>query len=1087
MKRYLLMITLNSAFIVALFSQTAMEPAVGDGSAGNPYQIATWQNLYWISQNSTTWNKYFIQTANIDFADASPAISTWNSNQGWTPVGNTSTKFTGSYNGNYFIIKSLYISRSTAPYNGLFGVVDNGSNYIQNLGVVATNITGRYCNGGLAGQISSGYVTNCFSSGSVYSSENYTGGLIGQNWGGYILKCLNSASVNGASVTGGIAGGNFLSIENCFNSGSVTDRAVDSWCGGITGYNGNFGNPNIGFVNCCYNTGTITANNIKGGVVGNNSSTVSGCYWNTDVFSSPGIGGGTNSGATGLSAANMRVQGNFSGWDFTSTWIMSSYNAYSGFPTLQWTNGYAQAPTSNQIANISNLLWIIDNSAQWSATFTQTADIDASITCSWFSANYNGTGWVPIGNNTVKFSGTYDGGSYSITNLFLSRSDGETQGLFGYVNDGTIKNIGIIKASIYASDGVGMIAGYVNGSSGLIEQCYATGDVYGTSGSSGVAGISGRLETSATIRNCYTNCTPHCGSSSGSYIGGIVGLNYGNIENCYSLSYPYGGSHNGSLIGFNVVTTTSGLFWNTDIFGQGSNGQTTGMAGKTTEQMKTPSTYTDAGWNFSTIWAISPIVNDGYPNLNHFESTSTWDGSENSDWGNPENWDTQTVPAVSSNVIIVNSGFAPIITSGSIANCFNLNINSVASLTINSGGSLITNGTITNSGTITVERSMTDENWHLFSAPNSNTTANSFLGDYMQYWNENGQFWTGIQDPETSLAPMQGYSVWGTAKGSYSFTGTPNTGDKSITLSYHLNENVNKTADGMNLVGNPYPSSIDWALLQPTYGTAYVWNPGTSDYIESTSDDIAPMQGFFIYTTNNESSFTLQNSHRSHGGTFYKEGKVVSNGLLLTATYGDFKDEWILKFDETADDGFTLADDSWKLISEYEGVSQLWSFCPDGILAIDKRPETGTIQLGFANDQAGIYTIGISQIANITSAMLEDTKTNTFHNLQNGTYEFSWDVNDDETRFKLHLNAVGIEETPISESNILIYAANGQIFVKGTDAGKITMSDMMGRVVLQHEISDDGMVSVPVNLQTGVYLVSVQNGQKIKTEKVMIK
>jgi hypothetical protein len=113
---------------------------------------------------------------------------------------------------------------------------------------------------------------------------------------------------------------------------------------------------------------------------------------------------------------------------------------------------------------------------------------------------------------------------------------------------------------------------------------------------------------------------------------------------------------------------------------------------------------------------------------------------------------------------------------------------------------------------------------------------------------------------------------------------------------------------------------------------------------------------------------------------------------------------------------------------------------------------------------------------------------------------FTWDVTDDETRFKLHLNAVGIEETPVSESNILIYVADGQIFVKNgndveTDGPRrieagcpsLTVTDNMGRIAWQQEIPGDELVAIPVNIQTGIYLVTVQNGTEIKTEKVFFK
>jgi hypothetical protein len=45
-------------------AQTATAPAAGDGSSGNPYQIASLENLYWIAVDASRWNKHYIQTAN---------------------------------------------------------------------------------------------------------------------------------------------------------------------------------------------------------------------------------------------------------------------------------------------------------------------------------------------------------------------------------------------------------------------------------------------------------------------------------------------------------------------------------------------------------------------------------------------------------------------------------------------------------------------------------------------------------------------------------------------------------------------------------------------------------------------------------------------------------------------------------------------------------------------------------------------------------------------------------------------------------------------------------------------------------------
>jgi len=472
----------------------------------------------------------------------------------------------------------------------------------------------------------------------------------------------------------------------------------------------------------------------------------------------------------------------------------------------------------------------------------------------------------------------------------------------------------------------------------------------------------------------------------------------------------------------------------------------------------------------------------------NYSPTYTWTGASSTAWNTLANWDLNAVPTGTDNVVIANVTNNPAITTGTGASCNNLTVNSGASLIVNSGGSLITNGSITNNGTISMEQSISDGTWHLISVPNDNTTANTFLGDYLQYWTENGQSWTDIADPATTLTPVQGYSLWGVAKNTtYTFTGTPNTGAQSFTLSYH--NNASGTADGMNLVGNPYPSSIDWATLQPTYGAAYIWNPSTTNYVVNTADDIAPMQGFFIYTSTDGNTFSLANTNRSHGGSFYKRGSSLSNGLVLQASYQSYFDELRLEFDDNATEGFILQDDAWKLLSGYEGVSQLWSVCPDGMLAIDTRPWQETIQLGFTNDVAGIYTIGVSEMADITTAVLEDTKLNFFHDLTKGAYAFAWDLTDDENRFKLHLGVTGIENLHQQNNNLLMYASGQTIYLKtieGRASGLFTMTDMSGRILMHKELDFSGLMTIPVNVKPGVYVVSLTSDVSSAIKKVVI-
>ena len=82
------------------------------------------------------------------------------------------------------------------------------------------------------------------------------------------------------------------------------------------------------------------------------------------------------------------------------------------------------------------------------------------------TANITLTGnWTPIGNSTTRFTGTYDGGGYSITNLAIPSAIADHEGMFGYIgNVGVVKNVTLINVSISATGAYrGGIAGRNDG------------------------------------------------------------------------------------------------------------------------------------------------------------------------------------------------------------------------------------------------------------------------------------------------------------------------------------------------------------------------------------------------------------------------------------------------------------------------------------------------------------------------------------------------------------------------------------------------------------------------------------------------
>jgi hypothetical protein len=341
----ILLVSVLISFAGTLFAQTATTPA-GDGSPGNPYKIATLNNLYWVTQNSSSWSSHFIQNADIDATTS----STWDIGQGFSPLGNDATPFTGLYDGQNYKITGLYIHRTGTWWVGLFGFVGSfsASATIKNVKLESMQITGGANNvGGLVGALCNSLATNCSSSGSVTGGTS-VGGLIGYiYYYSTVLNCYSTGSVIGsAQYIGGLIGQQYSAsyCKNCYSRDSVNGSGAA--VGGLIGEQWNsYPDSN------CYSTGPVNklvAGYVQyvGGLIGYQSSAaVVNCFWDTTTS------GQTSSAAgTGKNTSEMKTQSTFTNasWDFTNAWsINSSIN--DGYPYLA-----SNAPTFVEGAAISN-------------------------------------------------------------------------------------------------------------------------------------------------------------------------------------------------------------------------------------------------------------------------------------------------------------------------------------------------------------------------------------------------------------------------------------------------------------------------------------------------------------------------------------------------------------------------------------------------------------------------------------------------------------------------------------------------------------------------------------------------------------
>ena len=264
---------------------------------------------------------------------------------------------TGSFDGQGYEIRDLFINRPEDSYIGLF-LLNMG--FIKDVGVVNITVIGGDCVGGLAGQ-NGGIVSNSYSTGNVtgtwmvggltglnggtlgnsYSTGNVTGnsdvgGLVGWNYWGTVSDSYCTSDVSGYSSVGGLVGFNYYAtVSNSYSSGSVTgnkdvgglvgenmglnyfsdvlnsystsDVTGDVHVGGLLGYN------HYGTVSNSYSTGNVSGNEDFGGLVGlNDESTVTDSFWDTETS-----GQATSAGGTGKTTSEMQDIATFSGagWD----------------------------------------------------------------------------------------------------------------------------------------------------------------------------------------------------------------------------------------------------------------------------------------------------------------------------------------------------------------------------------------------------------------------------------------------------------------------------------------------------------------------------------------------------------------------------------------------------------------------------------------------------------------------------------------------------------------------------------------------------------------------------------------------------
>lgn len=461
-----------------------------------------------------------------------------------------------------------------------------------------------YAGGVVANAITTSISFNsCYNSGLVQTSGDIAGGVVGSLVKGTLESCYNAGDVKAANYVGGIVGKtsaittNLITYSNSYNQGNVV--ASTSYAGGIVssvvagsftgcsnrgtvtapsyvgGVVGNVATTSVPFTDC-FNSGLVqTAGSNAGGVVGNIAyGSLSGCYNSGTVISNSNSGG-----VVGLASTNVI---NYT--DCYNSGTVSSTTDYSGGIISTSTSGvFVRCYNKGTVTGVNYVGGVSGNL------------LTASVSDSYNAGKIISTGGYIGGLIGYATSSTisqcYSRGLVSgVSNL---------GGVIGYDAASTIASC-FNSGEVAGGSTAGGVIGYAT--SGTIDNSYNSGEVNGSGRIGGLVGYT----TNNTISNCYSTGWV---SATSATIGGLIGQAFSNVvtQNCYATGEVKGTTWKGGYVGFNYSSSFPGSYFDKITSGLSSgigysNAPDATLITSTTKQMKTDTGT--APFDYTSVWEI---------------------------------------------------------------------------------------------------------------------------------------------------------------------------------------------------------------------------------------------------------------------------------------------------------------------------------------------------------------------------------------------------------------------------------------------------------------------------------------------------
>ncbi|MFV0230928.1 putative Ig domain-containing protein [Empedobacter falsenii] len=452
-----------------------------------------------------------------------------------------------------------------------------------------------------------------------------------------------------------------------------------------------------------------------------------------------------------------------------------------------------------------------------------------------------------------------------------------------------------------------------------------------------------------------------------------------------------------------------------------------------------------------------------------------------------------------------------------------------ANFVLENESNLIQNNNVTNTGSITVNRdsnSMVRNDMTFWSSPVQQDvnvqTIRSFSPEtlYNRFWTYNettdefSQILTSDTDAKlfeagkgVSIRVRNTLPIGQNTIHNGSFLGVPYNGDITVPVEF--------TANGYNLVGNPYASNINvekFLTENTDVNSLYFWTHqfpvGSSEYANNYAafnvvgsvipglTNISVGQGFIVGLSQATSTVRFNNEMRTaQEASFYKNSTVEKNRIWLSLSKDNKAVSQILL--AYMDGATNDVDNQIDAKVMQRGSTAIYSVINDDAYAIQGRSlpfnTEDVVKLGFEVLEQGDYAINIEQVDGLFEdgqiVYLKDKAQNKVHNLSEAAYSFTSKEGISDNRFELIFADKTLGTDELTKNDISIYNTNNSIVVKSTNSNIVSVQlfDVQGRKIVEQ----NSINSKSFNLQStakGFLVIKVltEDG-KVKTQKIINK